>query len=140
MDGEERFQGLHHELTERVIRIFYQVYNELGFGFMESVYKEAMRVALLENGIRAEAELSLAVYFHDRVVGVFRADLVVERKVILELKIAERITKPHESQLLHYLKSSTMEVGLVLNFGETPAVRRLIMTNDRKKLRKTGNE
>jgi GxxExxY protein len=132
--GDEEFKGLHHLLTERIIRVFYQVYNELGFGFVESVYKEAMQLALMDAGICVESEVNLRVHFRGRLIGVFRADLVVDEQVILELKIADRITKTHETQLLHYLRSTAIEVGLVLNFGESPTVKRVIMTNGRKRL------
>ena len=84
---------MHHWLTEQVIRVSYQVCNELGFGFAESIYKEAMRHALLDVGIGVEPEVNLQVHFRGRLIGMFRADLVVASKVILELKIADRITK-----------------------------------------------
>jgi GxxExxY protein len=141
LDGSrEPFVGIGHEVTERIIRVFYQVHNELGYGFLETVYKEAMLLALLDAGLQVEPELALPVFFRGHAVGVFRADLVVNRKVILELKVAERITKQHEAQLAHYLRSSEVEIGLVLNFGETAGVKRVLFTNDRKRAIPSGAE
>ncbi|ADW70733.1 GxxExxY protein [Granulicella tundricola] len=128
-----RFQGASADITERIIGIFYDVFNELGYGFLESVYKEAMRVALLDAGLSAQAEANIPVYFRGAVVGIFKADLIVEQQVILELKTAEVISKAHEGQLTHHLMSSNIEVGLILNFGESPKFRRILLTNDRKK-------
>jgi GxxExxY protein len=133
LDGSrEPFVGIGHEVTERIIRVFYQVHNELGYGFLETVYKEAMLLALLDAGLQVEPELALPVFFRGHAVGVFRADLVVNRKVIL--------TKQHEAQLAHYLRSSEVEIGLVLNFGETAGVKRVLFTNDRKRAIPSGAE
>jgi GxxExxY protein len=84
--------------------VFYEVYNELGFGFLESVYREAMRIALEQAGLLVEAEVAVPVSFRGRPVGVFRADLVVDGRVVIELKTAESINKAHEAQVLHYLR------------------------------------
>ena len=113
--------------------MFYEVYNELGFGFLESVYREAMRIALAEAGFRVEAEVPVPVSFRGTLVGVFRADIVVDGKTIVELKTAESISKAHEAQVLHYLRASEMEVGLVMNFGAVARFRRIEMRNNRKK-------
>jgi len=113
--------------------VFYEVYNELGFGFLESVYREAMRIALGQIGLRVEAEVPVPVSFRGTIVGVFRADLVVNRRVVVELKTAESISKAHEAQVLHYLRSSAMEIGLVMNFGPDARFRRIVMQNARKK-------
>jgi GxxExxY protein len=120
-------------LTEKIIGVFYEVYNELGFGFLESVYREAMRIALEQVGLRVEAEVPVPVSFRGCLVGVFRADLVVDGIVVVELKTADSIGKAHEAQLLHYLRSSTMEVGLVMNFGPNARFRRIVLQNARKK-------
>jgi GxxExxY protein len=135
-DGEALrvgFSGANDLLTEKIIGVFYEVYNELGYGFLESVYREAMRIALGQVGLRVEAEVPVPVSFRGRLVGVFRADLVVDGSVILELKTAESISKAHEAQVLHYLRASEMEVGLVMNFGPDARFRRVAMRNDRKK-------
>ena len=113
--------------------MFYEVYNELGFGFLESVYREAMRIALAEAGFRVEAEVPVPVSFRGTLVGVFRADMVVDGKIIVELKTAESISKAHEAQVLHYLRASEVEVGLVMNFGAVARFRRIEMRNNRKK-------
>ena len=134
------FQGQDAELTERIIGTFYQVANELGFGFLESVYRRSMLIALRQAGMRAEEEVATPVHFRGILVGTFYADLVVEDLVILELKTAELITKTHEAQLLHYLRSSTKEIGFVLCFGPKPMFKRAVMTNDRKQNLKRGQD
>ncbi len=118
----------HGEVTRKVIGAFYDVYNVLGFGFVESVYGSAMAIALSKRGVQFERERLLAVRYGDVLVGEFRADLIVERRVIVELKAAERIVPAHESQLLNYLRSSGLRVGLILNFGAKATMRRLIWT------------
>ena len=133
LDRKVEFSGANDPLTERIIRVFYEVYNELGFGFLESVYREAMRIALKEAGLRVEAEVPVPVSFRGTLVGVFRADIVVDGRIILELKTADSISKAHEAQVLHYLRASEVEVGLVMNFGAVARFRRIEMRNNRKK-------
>jgi GxxExxY protein len=125
------FSGIDGPLTEEIIGVFYEVYNELGFGFLESVYREAMRIALGQSGLKVEAEVPVS--FRGSLVGVFRADLVVNGRVVVELKTAESISKAHEAQVLHYLRASAMEVGLVMNFGPDARFRRVELQNARKK-------
>jgi GxxExxY protein len=120
------------ELTDKVISVFYEVYNELGFGFLESVYRNSLRVALLDKGFAVEQEVPVAVFFRGKNVGDFRADLVVNGTILLELKTAENIIAAHESQVLNYLRSTAIELGLILNFGPKPQVRRLLLDNSRK--------
>ena len=129
------FQGQHAELTEQIIATFYQVANELGYGFLESVYRRSMLIALRQAGMKAEEEVSTPVYFRGILVGTFYADLLVEDRVILELKTAEAITPAFEAQLLHYLRSSPIEIGFVLCFGTQARFKRIVMANDRKKNR-----
>jgi GxxExxY protein len=129
----EKFR--HRELTEQIIGVFYDVYNELGFGFLENVYHGAMVIALQDAGLRVDSQVSLPVYFRGRVVGDFLSDIFVEQKVALELKAVEHLLTAHESQLLNYLKASAVEVGLLLNFGPKPAIKRLAFTNERKRSR-----
>jgi GxxExxY protein len=128
----ERFIGTEDDLTSRIIGVFYKVFNELGFGFLESVYRKSMAIALREAGLSVLVESPIAVTYHGELVGAFRADIVVEEKIVLELKTAEQIAKAHEAQLLHYLRASTMEIGLILNFGQLPKCRRVEFRNDRK--------
>jgi GxxExxY protein len=128
--------GLKHgELTEKIIGIFYDVYNELGYGFLESVYEESLAIALREAGLAIERQISIPVWFRGNKVGDFRADVLVQGTVLLELKSTRVLELAHEAQLLHYLKSTTIEVGLLLNFGQHPQFRRLLFDNERKKIR-----
>jgi GxxExxY protein len=128
----EGFQGEQAELTERVIGVFYQVHNELGYGFFESVYRRAMVISLREADLHVAEEVPMPVVFHGQPVGVFSADLVVHAVLILELKAAEEVSRAAETQLKHYLRSCPIEVGLVLAFGERAKFRRILFTNDRK--------
>ena len=125
----------HSELTDSIIGVFYEVYNELGFGFLESVYRNSLRIALLEKGFTVEQEAPLAVFFRGKNVGDFRADLIVNGMVLLELKTADNIAAAHESQVLNYLRSTSIELGIILNFGPKPQVRRLLLDNSRKHVR-----
>jgi GxxExxY protein len=125
----------HYELTDKIIGVFYDVYNELGQGFLESTYAEALLLALEESGLRATREVSVPVWFRNRKVGQYYADVVVEGVVLLELKAARSLESAHEAQLLHYLRATEIEVGLLLNFGLRPQFRRLLFDNERKKIR-----
>jgi GxxExxY protein len=126
---------VHSELTEKLIGIFYDVYNELGHGFLESVYEQALSIALADNQIFFQRQISVPVWFRNHQVGDFRADLLVENKVILELKAGPAIESAWEKQLLNYLRATEIEVGLLLNFGPAPQFRRLVFDNERKKIR-----
>ncbi|MFZ0802199.1 MAG: GxxExxY protein [Terriglobales bacterium] len=128
--------GLKHaELTEKIIGIFYDVYNELGYGFLESVYEESLMIALRESGLEVQSQVPVPVWFRQHKVGEFRADILVEKIVLLELKSVRVLEPSHEAQLLHYLKSTDVEIGLLLNFGSRPQFRRLLFDNERKKIR-----
>jgi GxxExxY protein len=129
------FQGLHSEITEKVLGIFFDVYNELGCGFLECVYQQALRIALLQTGLKVAIEVPVPVYFRGEIVGNFRADLVVNDCVLLELKAISAFDPAHEGQLLHYLRATNLEVGLLLNFGPRAQFKRFILENDRKKIR-----
>jgi len=122
----------HQELTQAIIEDFYEVYNELGHGFLESVHEEAMAIALTQNGIKATRQHPLAVWFRGQQVGDFRADLVVGHAVIVELKAARCLEPVHEAQLLNYLRASNIEVGLLLNFGPNPKIKRMVFGNEKK--------
>jgi len=122
----------HSELTDTIIGVFYEVYNELGFGFLESVCRNSIRFALSDKGLAVEQEVRVAVFFRGQNVGDFRADLVVNGAILLELKTAENIIAAHESQVLNYLRSTALELGLILNFGPRPQVHRLLLDNSRK--------
>ena len=120
------------EITRRIVGVFFEVYGELGFGYLESIYKRAMTIALREAGLLVRPEIELNVRFRGRPVGTFRADLLIEEEVLVELKAARSIDSTHIAQLLNYLRCTALETGLILNFGPRPQIRRLIFTNDRK--------
>jgi GxxExxY protein len=128
---------LHGELTDRIIGEVIQVHRELGFGFVESVYSKALLLALCDAGLRVEREVPIRVYFRGVLVGFFRADMVVESLVLLELKVGEHLDPNCEAKVLNYLRATPLEVALILHFGLTPAWKRLILTNDRKLLPKS---
>ncbi|HTW32304.1 MAG TPA: GxxExxY protein [Candidatus Sulfotelmatobacter sp.] len=128
--------GLKHaELTDKIIGVFYDVYNELGHGFLESTYAQAMVVALKDAGLNSAREVPVPVWFRGQQVGQYFADIVVEDAVLLELKAARNLESAPEAQLLHYLRATDVEVGLLLNFGLRPQFRRLLFDDDRKKIR-----
>lgn len=125
----------HSEVSETIIGVFYEVYNELGYGFLESVYRNSLQLALLARGLRVQTEVPVPVFFRGKTVGDFRADMVVNGCVLLELKTAEAISIAHEAQLLNYLRATKLEVGLILNFGPKAEVRRLAYDNSRKRFK-----
>lgn len=120
-------------LTGRIIGVFFDVYNDLGIGYLESVYRRGMAFALRDADLLADEEVPIEVTSRGRVLGFFRADLVVEHSVILELKAVRAVEELHERQLLNYLRATDIEVGLLLNFGPRPSFRRLAFRNDRKR-------
>lgn len=123
---------MHKEISKPILKIFYDVYNELGYGFLEKVYQNAMYFELKAQGYKVEAQKQIKVYFRNQLVGEFYADLLIEDKIIVELKACEYLISSHIAQLINYLKSTQIEVGLLLNFGETPDFKRLVYTNNRK--------
>jgi GxxExxY protein len=125
--------GLKHSaLTKQIIGVFFDVYNELGSGFLESVYVQALALALNQAGLSVEREMPLAVCFRGRIVGRFRADLVIGGAVLVEAKACPRLNSRHEAQLLNYLRATVLEVGMLLNFGTRPQFKRLLYDNPRK--------
>jgi GxxExxY protein len=127
----------HQEITEKIIKGFYAVYNELGHGFLESLYEHSMAIALRELGLKVNQQAPIAVYFREQLVGDFRADLLVSDAVIVEIKAARTIEAAHEAQLMNYLRATTIEVGLLMNFGPKPEFKRFIFDNERKSQRAT---
>jgi len=127
----------HKELTDKIIQAFYCVYNELGFGFWENVYQNALYFELLNNGFKVEPQKAIDVYYQTQLVGKYKADLVVNDLIILELKAVDYLVEEHELQLINYLKATNKEVGLLLNFGMKPEIRRKAFNNERKNLRKS---
>lgn len=122
----------HQEITDKILKGFYKVYNALGYGFQEKVYANALAIELRKMGLTAIREEPIDVYYEDEVVGDFSADILVENLVIIETKAKREIIADYEAQLLNYLKSTIYEVGLLLNFGPEPQVRRKVFSNSRK--------
>ena len=122
------------ETTDIILKGFYEVYNELGDGFLESVYENALYFVLTEYGLHVEKQNEISVFFRGNVIGDFKADLIVEEKVIIELKAVRTLDSAHEAQLINYLKATNIEVGLLLNFGRKPEFKRFIYDNKRKKI------
>ena len=117
---------LHEELTEKIIKAFYTVYNTLGYGFLEKVYENAMLSELVKSGFVVKQQQKINVYYDHKIVGDYFADLVVNDLIIVELKVSEGIVPEHEAQLVNYLKATDKEVGLLLNFGKKPEFKRKI--------------
>jgi len=117
---------LYKELTEKVIRCFYNVYSELGSGFLESVYEKSLMVEFESIGLGAEYQRSLNIYYKNRLVGEFRADIVVEGKIIIEIKAVNKLLSVHEAQLLNYLKATGLRIGFLVNFGDRLEFKRKI--------------
>ena len=123
------------EITDLILKSFYEVYNELGSGFLESVYEKSMCIVLKQYGLQVEAQKEISVNFRGNVVGEFRADLIVNEKVIVELKAVRSIDPAHEAQLINYLKATPVEVGLLINFGNEPKFKRFAFDNHRKNIK-----
>lgn len=122
----------HGDLTRKIIGVFYGVYNELGYGFLEKVYENALTIRMRKAGLRAVQQQPIKVLFDGEVVGEYFADIVVNNAVIVELKAAAQLTGEHHAQLLNYLKATPYEVGLLLNFGPKPQIVRKVFDNPRK--------
>ena len=120
------------ELTEKIIKIFYKVYNTLGYGFLERVYESAMMIEFRKANVPAVSQSPIKVFYEDEIIGEYFADILVDRKVIVEIKAAKNLIIDHEAQLLNYLKATDIEVGLLLNFGPEPEVKRKVFDNFRK--------
>lgn len=126
---------LHKDITSAIIQAFYKVYNTLGYGFLEKVYENAMRIELIKSNLQVEQQKNIKVYYESEQVGDYFADLLVNNLVIVELKAAESICEEHETQLLNYLKATNIEVGLLLNFGKKAEIKRKIFLNEHKKIK-----
>ncbi len=126
---------LYKETTDLIIKAFYNVYNDLGFGFLEKVYERAMLIELKLLGLNCDSQRKIDVYYKNHNVGDYYADIIVDDKIILELKSAENIIKEHEAQLINYLKATSIEIGFILNFGKEPYFKRMIFENKFKSLK-----
>ena len=130
---------IEEDLTGKILKAFYNVYNKLGFGFLEKVYENALLLELRSLGLSSHRQVPLKVYYNTFPVGEYFADIIINDSVIIELKAAESLAEEHELQLINYLKATEIEVGLLLNFGKKPAFRRKIFTNDLKKIVRIRN-
>ena len=126
---------LNKEITDKIIKAYYKVYNSLGYGFLERVYENALFIELTDMGLACEKQRPIDVFYKGIKVGNYFADIIVEGKVILELKATEGIVEEHEFQLVNYLKATEIEVGLLLNFGKVPEFKRKIFTNNIKSVK-----
>jgi GxxExxY protein len=120
---------LHKELTDLILKTFYEVYNELGYGFLEKVYHNALYLELKNKGLHVVGQKKIDVFYKGLKVGEYYADIIVEDKVILELKAAEFVVEEFEIQLINYLRGTDCEVGLLLNFGKKPEFKRKVFEN-----------
>jgi GxxExxY protein len=132
VEPESRYDGALRWASEAVLAAFYRVYNELGTGFLESVYEAAMAMVLGGMGLHVERQAPVSIRFRGSIIGSFRTDLLVESAIAVELKASRVLDRAHEAQLLNYLRASELEVGLLLNFGEQPSFKRLAYSNERK--------
>lgn len=122
----------HKQITDQIIKIFYKVYNKLGYGFLEKVYENAMMIALKKEGISAEPQWPIKVLYENETVGEYFADILVDNKVIVAIKVEKNLSPENDAQLLNYLKATDIEIGLLLNFGPKPEVKRKLFENYRK--------
>ncbi len=131
--GQKRmFEGKHSDLSDKIIKVFYEIYNELGFGFNEKIYQKAFGIALRQIGLKVEEQMPIKVYFRGQEIGEYFADIVVNDAILIELKAVSQMLEEHEAQLLNYLKSTKIEVGYVMNFGKSATFKRKVLDNDRK--------
>jgi len=120
---------LHKDLTDTILKSYYHVYNTLGYGFLEKVYENALAIELASQGLECSKQQQIKVYYQGDEVGNYFADLIVNRNVIVELKAAVSLISDHQQQLLNYLRATTVEVGLLLNFGTRPEFKRKVFEN-----------
>lgn len=120
---------LYESITNMILKAYYDVYHELGYGFLEHVYQNALYKELKRKGLKCEPQKKIEVFYKGEVVGLYYADLLVEEVIILELKAVSELNSAHESQLMNYLKATGVEVGLLLNFGPQPSFKRKIFSH-----------
>src|SRR5262249_49744315 len=124
---------LHGDITESIRDEFFHVYNALGAGFLEKVYENALALRLQKAGLDVRQGVPIKVYFEGAVVGVYEADVLVNRAVIIEVKAVSALIDEHEAQLLNYLRATPIEVGVLVNFGPKPEYKRRVLANSSKK-------
>jgi len=132
MKNEDNFK--YSEITDKIIKAYYNVYNKLGYEFLEKVYEKVLLIELRKAGINAVNQYMIKVYYDGIEVGNYFSDLFVENVIIVEIKAAEGLAEEHEAQLINYLKATNIEVGLLLNFGNKPSFKRKIFSNNFKTL------
>jgi GxxExxY protein len=130
MNNSENKNYKYSDLTEIIIQEAYYVFNKLGFGFLEKLYENALFKRLNKLNLKVERQLPISVYFDDEIVGEYVADLIVERKILVELKSVKEIIDIHEMQLVNYLKATGIEVGLLINFGSKIQIKRKVLSKD----------
>lgn len=134
MNAEKTDSYRHKDLTDAVISCFYAVYNSLGYGFLEKVYENALLIEFRKRAIKAQAQYPVPVHYDGKLVGEYIANMLIEDAVIVEIKATRSIIPEHEAQLLNYLRGTDKEVGLLLNFGPSPQVKRKAFDNINKGL------
>ena len=123
---------LHSDITDKIINAFYKVNNDLWYGFLEKVYENAIVIELKKSGCSVVQQSKIEVYYEQENVGNYYADLLVDDKVIVELKASETLCEEHEAQLINYLKATKIEVGLLLNFGRKAVFKRKVFSNNKE--------
>ena len=123
---------LHEEITEKIIKSYFKVYNILGYGFLEKVYENALAIELRKNGLEVKCQYPISVLYESEIVGEYFADIIVNDIVVIELKAAKEISEGNECQLINYLKATNIELGLLMNFGKEAEYRRKIFMNKYK--------
>jgi len=125
----------YEDITEKIIKAFYTVYKTLGYGFLEKVYERAMMIELKKLGLNCMSQVQIKVFYANQIIGDYVADIIVENKILVELKAIKHLSKQDEAQLLNYLTATKYEVGLLFNFGKEPEFKRKIFDNEYKKYR-----
>lgn len=126
-------QLLHEEISEKIIKSYYRVYNTLGYGFLEKVYENALAIELRKNGLEVKCQHPITVLYESEIVGEYFADIIVNNTVVIELKATKEISDEHECQLINYLKATNIELGLLLNFGKEAEFKRKVYMNQYKR-------
>ncbi|MDD3321354.1 MAG: GxxExxY protein [Paludibacter sp.] len=125
---------LHEEITEKIIKSYYKVYNTLGYGFLEKVYENALAIELMKNGLEVKCQYPISVLYDNKIVGEYFADIIVNNLVVIELKASKVLSEENECQLINYLRATDVELGLLLNFGKVAEYKRKIFMNNKKKM------
>lgn len=118
-DGNDEKEVFHKDLSYKIVGLAMQVHNELGFGFLEKIYENAMMILLAENEIYAQQQVPIDVSFHGQIIGEYKPDIIVERQIILELKSQVSIVEANKVQTLNYLKATNLKLAILLNFGKS---------------------